>query len=240
MAMRPTNILPTSDGTRTLYSHEYAQTFHSVHGARTEALHVYVHGCAVAQVLQEQRTIHILEIGFGAGLNFMLTAALTNRLGGTIRYTGLDQHLPDTSTLEELDYGSVTGLPALWESLIRWRGSFSGDVPVGQHHPLSTSNCQLELIVGDATRCAIPSINFDAIYLDAFDPQCNPDLWTESFLSKLYDSARPLGRLATYSVAGPIRRKLTQVGFEVERRPGPPGKRHCLVCCKPHAPSFQA
>ena len=79
---------------------------------------------------------------------------------------------------------------------------------------------------------ALPDVRHDAVYLDAFSPDVNPELWTSAFLARLYTVTKPGGRLATYSAKGQVRRDLEAVGFAVEKRPGPPGKREMLVAVK--------
>ena len=225
-------IVPTRDGSLTLRSRRYGQTFHSENGAVSEAIHVYLEGTAISQNLKSDGQVRVLEVGFGAGLNFMLTAALAKRLGGKLFYTALDERLPSTQTLEALQYGVTANRLELWESLVRWRGTRDGEIPHGQYHLAPAVGCELELIVGDATRAGLPKNHFDAVFLDAFDPRCNPELWTLPFLQRLYKATRHGGRLSTYSAAGVVRRDLTSAGFSVERRVGPHGKRHMTVATK--------
>jgi tRNA U34 5-methylaminomethyl-2-thiouridine-forming methyltransferase MnmC len=73
---------------------------------------------------------------------------------------------------------------------------------------------------------------FDLIYFDAFGARVQPDLWTETIFSKMYQALKPLGVLVTYSAKGSVRRAMQGVGFEVERLPGPPGKREMLRASK--------
>lgn len=232
-------IVPTQDGTLTLRSLKYGQTFHSEYGAKTEAVHVYLNGTAVYKVLAAHHQAHVLEVGFGAGLNFMLTAALAHGAGERLHYLAIDKCIPDARTLESLKYGEVARMPDLWAWLIKWRGAFGSTVPDGRYMLTPMSNCQLELIIGDATTASLPKDQFDAVYLDAFAPRSNPELWEASFLARLYDATGQGGKLATFSVAGTARRGLTKAGFIVKRRPGPPGKRHCLSATKPHERSVQ-
>jgi len=226
-------IVLTRDGSLTLRSRRYGQTFHSEYGAKTEALHVYLEGGLIRQTLKANGRVHILEVGFGAGLNFILTAALARQLGGQLRYTALDQRIPHADTLEALRYGATASMPDVWEAFLAWCRTYQSTVPDGRYSLTPAAHCHLQLIIGDATDAKLPVNRVDTIYLDAFDPQCNPVLWTEPFLAALYNCAAPGGRLVTYSAAGAVRRGLSKAGFQVERRPGPPGKRHCLRGRKP-------
>ena len=69
---------------------------------------------------------------------------------------------------------------------------------------------------------------FDLIYFDAFGAQNQPELWTEEIFEKMFQAIRPDGILVTYCAKGQVRRDLENVGFKIERLPGPPGKREML------------
>ena len=81
---------------------------------------------------------------------------------------------------------------------------------------------RLELRIGDATQQTFEEGSFDAVYQDAFSPNAYPELWTETFFTKLYHALKPGCVLTTYSVKGEVRRRLQSLGFKVEKRPGPP------------------
>ena len=228
-----TDIVPTKDGSLTLHCHRYNQTYHSKFGAKTEALHVFLDGTGINQILRTHKKAHVLEIGFGTGLNFLFTAAFAYRYNATLHYTALEQSIPDAQTLKTLGYAELTNMQRLGTVLLDWRKCFHNHVPEGRYLLEPKSTCTLELLIGPATNALLPTNTFDAVYQDAFDPPNNPELWTSSFLEHVYLATHPGRRLATYSVAGSVRRRLTQVGFTVRRRPGPPGKRHCLVAIKP-------
>ena len=214
------SIRPTADGTRTLYSRAYAQTYHSRHGALREARHVFLRGTAY------RAPARVLEVGFGAGLNFMVTAAASK--SEMLRYTALDRTLPSADLLRALDYGAALGRPRLWQALADWRRSLPLQVPSGSYR-FASRGCRLDIVLGEAAEAQLPAGAFAAVYLDPFSPQANPELWTPDFMALLYRATAPGGRIATYSAAGSVRRALAAAGYEVSRRAGPPGKRECLV-----------
>ena len=74
---------------------------------------------------------------------------------------------------------------------------------------------------------------YDLIYFDAFGARVQPELWTESIFQLMFDALRQEGTLVTYSAKGSVRRAMLAVGFQVERLPGPPGKREMLRALKP-------
>ncbi len=73
---------------------------------------------------------------------------------------------------------------------------------------------------------------FDIIYFDAFAPDKQPQLWTKEIFEKISSMTKKDGILTTYSAKGEVRRKLINSGFEVERLPGPPGKRQIIRAIK--------
>ncbi len=229
-------IRTTQDGSRTLYSNQYQQSFHSMHGALAEAKHVFLEGTRLTELFQSRKEIAILEIGFGAGLNWLLTASLALRHRVSITYTGLDLQIPSADLLSQLSYTDLIGDPSLAEYLITWRQTFDKEVPYGIYQLPYEYDSILQLHIGEATAANLSFSTYDCIYLDAFDPQVNPKLWTLAFIQQLHDALCDGGCLATYSAAGHVRRALVASGFSVIRRPGPPGKREVLVAWKPTAP----
>lgn len=228
-------ILATQDGSRTLYSNQYKQAFHSTYGALTGSKHVFLEGSGIKELLQPDNKVSVLEIGFGTGLNWLLTASLAIHLRTQLDYTALDQQIPCTNLLSKLGHADLVSSPFLMKMLIQWRGSFSGPVPDGWYHLPHNYKSSLQFHIGDAVTVALSPHRYDCIYLDAFSPQTNPQFWTFDFIQKLYNALREGGRLATYSAAGHVRRTLTECGFAVIRRPGPPGKREVLAARKPNS-----
>ena len=226
-------IRATQDGSRTLYSNQYQQSFHSMHGALAEAKHVFLGGARLAELFKSRKEIAILEIGFGAGLNWLLTASLALCHRVSIAYTGLDLQIPSADLLSQLSYADLIGNPPLAEHLIEWRRTFDGEIPCGTYQLPHESDSLLQLHIGEATNANFPPNTYDCIYLDAFDPRVNPELWGLGFIQQLYDALRDGSCLATYSAAGHVRRALVASGFSVIRRPGPPGKREVLAAWKP-------
>ncbi|MCY3628821.1 MAG: tRNA (5-methylaminomethyl-2-thiouridine)(34)-methyltransferase MnmD [Bacteroidota bacterium] len=227
-------IHTTQDGSRTLYSNQYQQSFHSMHGALAEAKHVFLEGTRLTELFKSRKEVAILEVGFGTGLNWLLTASLALHHRVSITYTGLDFQIPSADLLSRLSYADLIGDPSLSEHLIEWRRTFDGQIPCGTYQLPHECDSILQLHIGEATTANFSPNTYDCIYLDAFDPRANPELWTLNFLRQLYDALRGGSYLATYSAAGHVRRSLVASGFSVIRRPGPRGKREVLAACKPN------
>lgn len=220
---------PTADGTDTLFSWQYNQTYHSTHGALTETEHIFLRGTGVRQRLEHKQTTCILEVGFGTGLNFWATAQLALQHQTPLHYVALEQNLLSAELLSQLNHHLLSEeVEQLRTAFLVWRRSLPD--PLSGHFEWHFGEyIHLSLVVGDAAQVDLPDLTFDAIYHDAFSPDANPELWTPRFFSRLYPRLATDGKLATYSVKGAVRRALQQVGFQVEKHPGPPGKREMLV-----------
>ena len=222
----------TRDGSHTLFSERYNQTYHSIHGAEAESRHVFLKGAGIDHLLTAGQETHILEVGFGTGLNFFLTADLAMSRLATLSYYAFEKELLPAEQIIPLQYESLLTHAHLFEDYVAWRSSIkppaSGLLDWRLNDTLS-----LTLILGDAVDERIPYSPVDAIYLDAFSPEQNPELWTTSFFNKLGSALRSRGKLATYSAKGQIRRNLASAGFNVTKTAGPPGKREMVVATRP-------
>ncbi len=222
----------TADGFDTLYSPAYGQTYHSKHGALAEARHVFLEGAGVDERLAQGLSTRVLEVGFGTGLNFLLTAHRAAASQAPLHYVALEKDVLPAGVLAGLNHGPRLDALALRDALVAWRRALPEPPPFGIHGRRFSEILLLDLIVGDATIAPLPNLAFDAVYLDAFSPDANPELWTPDFLGRLFEVMRPGGKLATYSAKGSVRRGLEAVGFRTGKRSGPPGKREMLVAVR--------
>ncbi len=226
----PATIVRTGDGSLTVYSPDYRQTFHSDRGAVAEARHVFLERSGVRARLEAGQATTVLEVGFGLGLNFFITADHACATGTRLHYTALEQVLPEPALLARLRYHDHLRYPELVASFLAFRRGLSS-AGTGTHR-FTAGPTELELILGDASGQPLPS-SYHAIYLDAFSPDANPELWAPTFLATLADALEPAGRLVSYSVKGTVRRRLAALGLEVAKQPGPAaGKREMLVAVR--------
>ena len=225
-------LLQTADKSYTLYSEAYKETFHSQKGAFTESRHVFLEGAGVYEHLQQKKDISILEVGFGTGLNFFLTADACFTVGVRLTYTALEKELLEFKIIKELDYNQFLAQPKILDHFLNWRENSSDALVTGEYEFIF-ENQQLNLCIGEATKYELGADLYDAIYLDAFSPDTNPELWSAGFLQKLHQALAPKGRLSSYCVKGEVRRRMQDLGFKVEKRPGPPsGKREMLLASR--------
>jgi len=230
----------TDDGSRTLASARYGETFRSRRGAHTEARHVFVEGTGVAARLADGRATSVLEVGLGAATNLVWTAAAALASGTPLHYRVYEPDPLPAAAWEALELDTVVPPPLLADLLATRRAW--GVLAVGDRRRWRHGPIELELVVapiawlvaegGDAA----PIEEVDAIYLDPFSPSVNPEAWTSEVLAALAARLRPGGVLASYTVAGAVRRGLQAAGLEVAKVPGPPGgKSEVLRARKPLA-----
>ena len=219
------DIIRTGDGSHTLHSERYGETFHSINGATTESRHVFLDASGVTQRLETQQATRVLEIGFGLGLNFLLTADLALQHGTPLDYHALENDSAILLAIPSLHYEQHLQNPQLLDCLVAGLHD--------AHHQPITRICvgpgvSLTLHRADAVSDTLPPGYFNALYLDAFSPDTNPECWTQAFFIKLRSHIQPGGVLTTYSAKGSVRRALFAAGFAVKKISGPPGKREML------------
>lgn len=204
----------TEDGSHTMYVYGLDEPYHSTHGAIQESQHVFV-----GQGFQSmnQAYIRILEIGFGTGLNALLTLEEAHKRGVKVDYHAVEKY-----PLLKDEYNAIN-----FETLVNGvqDGTFKNmhDSPWGEIIRISED---FTLYKEEAdVRMMSPKGPFDLVYFDAFAPQKQAYLWTEEIFRRLSTMIKPGGVLVTYTCMGSVRRALISCGFEVNKVPGPPGKR---------------
>ncbi len=213
----------TADGSPTLYRKDIDEHYHSVKGAFAESKHIYV-DLGWRKALENRDRISVFEVGFGTGLNAVLTAkaALDVRIPTT--YFSVELYPLSKQTTDTL----LPWQPEEYRSLFKEINEAEWGKPININ-PFFT----LIKIQGDLLTMDIPA-NPDVVYFDAFAPEKQPEMWDESLFHKLYDVMNPGAILTTYCAKGSIRRMLQQIGFLTERLPGPPGgKREVLRATRP-------
>ena len=211
----------TADGSATIYVPHLDEHYHSVKGALTESLHIF-RNCAFLYHSPSSQPLRVLEIGFGTGLNAVVTAMATTK-GRKAHYISLELYPVEAQLIEKLNYGEMVDndlLMALHQA--QWNAP-----------QVISPTFTLEKLQCDFTQCSLPT-DIDVVYFDAFAPEKQPEMWDESLFKRIYDAMSNGGILTTYCAKGEIRRRLQRVGFIVERLAGPPGgKREILRATKP-------
>ncbi|MBS1550173.1 MAG: tRNA (5-methylaminomethyl-2-thiouridine)(34)-methyltransferase MnmD [Bacteroidetes bacterium] len=219
-------IKTTSDGSKTLYINDLDECYHSHHGALQEAEHVFIKN---GLNLVNKNEINILELGFGTGLNVLVTINeyLKTNKNHVINYFSLEKYPINESEVADLDYASLfceQNLTLIGEKIHRIEWEKLGEIIQGFN--LKKIQCDFY----DLKSLTLPPI--DLVYYDCFGARVQPDLWEKPLFEMVYHKMNTNALLTTYSSKGSVRRILMELGMKVEKRPGPPGKREMLIAWK--------
>ena len=226
-AIEPAKLAYTAEGVP--YSERYGDVYHSADGGPDQARHVFLEGNRLPWRWRDSERCTILETGFGEALNFLVTWAAFRASAppsARLHYLSVEKH-----PFRAVDLASLHGrwpdfapearaLQAVWPPLIAGFHRFHFD----------DGRVTLTVLLGDARRL-LPrlSARVDAFYLDGFAPEKNPELWSEELCRQLARLAAPNATLATWTVAGSVRERLSRAGFELAKQPGFGRKRQMLV-----------
>ncbi len=215
-------IIKTGDGSATIYLPEWNEHYHSKHGALQEAIHVFIKtGFQHYLTKEAPKEICILEIGFGTGLNALLTFFEAEKNKVKVTYTGVEAYPVSEEELKALDYAEVVSgekTSGVFQKL--HKATWEKRSEISPFFSLQKEKKFFSEISAER--------EFDLIYFDAFGPRVQPELWSEEVFRNMYRALRQNGVLVTYSAKGDVRRAMQAAGFTVERLPGPPGKREML------------
>lgn len=221
--MNDFEALETEDGSLTLIHPRFNEAYSSRHGAWMQANELYLKLTGT----HRHPNPRVLEIGFGLGMNFRATLQSAVEGGVRLEYLSYERFPVSRSVLESVRVALPPEAEGVWSELLEsWP-----DPPTPTPYLLQGDWGRLEVRFEDVTQADFPDNWATALYLDAFSPEVNPEPWSPEVMQKLYRAARPEARLATYSVAGSVRRDLTQAGFQVERVPGV-GKKQWLCATR--------
>ena len=219
-------IRQTKDGSNTLYVPDLNEHYHSVHGALQESQHVFIkHG--LEHILEQKRDVKILEIGFGTGLNAILTLPFALAQKAFVQYDTLEKYPLTMDVVEQLHFEQFILNPELLDHFKKMHAApWNEPIDLSPYFTLQKIHETLE-------EFSPPEAYYDVVYFDAFAPEKQPELWTEEVFAKLYNATRPGGILVTYCAKGAFKRNLKAAGFIVEALPGPPGKREMTRGIRP-------
>lgn len=218
-------ITLTADGSNTLYNESIGEHYHSKHGALQESKHVFIAaGLDHAAERFPGQEINILEVGFGTGLNFLLSTAYCAWHGIKLKYTALEAFPLTNEELESTGYNNH--IPAeIWDSMVLNYGKAM------QQAVNILPDQQLRIIHTYLHRYQTEQL-FDLLYYDAFSVQHQPEMWTDEIIAYTCQFIKPGGIFVTYAITGKLKRALKNIGFTIEKLPGAPGKREMLRAIK--------
>ncbi len=219
-------IVLTEDGSSSLFVEDLNEHYHSIHGAIQESMHIFIQEGLFSEQLNDFETIHILEVGFGTGLNALLTYFSALKANKIIYYTTIEPYPLSQKEVELLNYANFiedSSAKSVFQEIhdTPWEEA----VKIADHFSLYKHQ-------QSALEVPYPFNVFDLIYFDAFAPDVQPELWKEELFEKIYQSMKAGSILITYSTKGIVKRALKSAGFQPEKLPGPKGKREILKAKK--------
>lgn len=215
----------TGDGSHTLRSPATGDTYHSMCGAIMESMHVYIHS-GLEYMSGNKSGIRIFEMGFGTGLNALLTLQFAVSRQLKISYHAVDDHPIPVETAGSLNYPDRIVMEGARRLFHRMH-----DSPWDQWLTIHPS-LRLYKERDDIARISLPDGHYDLVYFDAFGPDYATECWTYSVLERIYHAMRKDGVLVTYSCKGAVRRDMVRCGFRIEKIPAFGKKRHMIRAIK--------
>ena len=214
-------IIRTEDGSTTIRLADWDECYHSRHGAVQEAYHVFIKN---GLSLFKGKPVSILEVGFGTGLNALITF-LESDAYGPMDYVGVEAYPVSADEVAQMNYPAQLGAIAS-QSVFDFMHTtdWERQVPISENFQLT----KRKILFKDIDYVE----KFDLIYFDAFGFRVQPELWSADIFRLMFAALKPSGVLVTYAARGIIRRNMLEAGFAVEKLPGPPGKREMMRAFK--------
>jgi len=215
-------IVLTDDGSCSIFSLEVNQYYHSHFGALQESMHIFIESGLCSGMLSHLKNISVLEIGFGTGLNALLTYFKANELQKKIYYEALELYPLVPQEVAQLNYPAI--LPYFYVK----------EMFAALHNPSWNTkqtideNFTIQKRHTSAVNASYTPDTFDLVYFDAFSPEAQQELWTSEVFEPIYAAMKNGGILLTYCTKGSVKNTLKEIGFQIEKLPGPVGKREIL------------
>ncbi len=227
--MLDVQLFETQDGSHSICAPQWDVSYHSRYGAICESMHVFIEAGLRLRGLVK-RELSVFEMGLGTGLNVLLTWREACARNWKVRYAAVEVNPLPMDIVAQLNYPIILNEPQAHRIIQRIHQSPWGAPVLLEKDQFVFSKVRVPL-----EHVYLPEGEYDVVYFDAFAPDVQPELWTEAIFEKLWHAMAPGGVLTTYSAKGIVRRRLRAVGFEVEKLPGPPGKREMTLARKASA-----
>jgi tRNA U34 5-methylaminomethyl-2-thiouridine-forming methyltransferase MnmC len=219
------SFVMTSDGSKTIFNEQVGENYHSRHGALQESEHVFLNsGLKYYLERNAEKKASILEVGFGTGLNFLVTANYCIKNQIQLNYTGIEAFPLKQSMIANTGYNEYIS-EKLWDSfLINYSAALNGMT-------LINDACLLEIAPEKLLNFKSQQL-FDVIYFDAFAAVHQPEMWNSESLNQISKFVKPGGVFVSYAITGELKRTMKSLGFSIEKAPGAAGKREMLRAVK--------
>lgn len=207
----------TADGSKTFYSSEFGETFHSKYGAKSEAEITYLQGCQIERKIKQKNSLKILDICYGLGYN---TATLLDFILKNNSQCSIVQRCCAIELIA-LELDETVPKQALENNLLENWSSETREIleELLREKQINLPSIKMQLLIGDAreTLAKLVPKNFqaDAVFLDPFSPPKCPQLWTVEFLTLVANSLDDEGIIATYSCSAGVRKAFQLAGLTI-------------------------
>lgn len=225
------SFLKTADGSDSLHRDDMGEGYHSTQGAVSEAMHVYIRPNLLERIaFDHASSLHVFEMGFGTGLNALLTLLTADKEGVDVSYSSVEMYPLSTDIYAALNYAerccAIGGFQEYAAKASDWFFALH-EAQWGEWCRI-TPHFSIKKIQGDISTLDFSSSSFDCVYYDAFAPQFQPNLWTAELFERLFEAMRNNSILTTYCCKGDVKRALKMAGFQIEKIPGFANKREML------------
>jgi tRNA U34 5-methylaminomethyl-2-thiouridine-forming methyltransferase MnmC len=219
------DFVTTGDGSKTIFNAQIGENYHSKHGALQESKHVFLKTGLQFYLERENATeAAVLEIGFGTGLNFILTAEFCISENIKLEYCGIEAFPLEREVIENIGYNEYVS-EGLW-------ADYLGNYEQGLKQEVQLNDgISLEIAHTKVLEFSSSKL-FDVIYFDAFAAIHQPGMWSDETLAHVASFLKPGGVFVTYAITGNLKRSMKALGFTIEKAPGAPGKREMLRAVK--------
>ncbi|MCK4664511.1 MAG: tRNA (5-methylaminomethyl-2-thiouridine)(34)-methyltransferase MnmD [Bacteroidales bacterium] len=213
-------IIITEDGSNTLFVPSLNENYHSSYGAIQESRHIFIN---TGFLSVKKTNINIFEIGFGTGLNALLTYIEASKNNQKTYYETIELYPLEHEIIKALNYPQIL-TPLEKDVFFKIHSTWNEEIEISDFFTIKKIKADLIDFKFDK--------QFDLVYFDAFSPEVQPEMWTKEIFEKIFKQLNINGVLTTYSAKGSVKRILKETGFKIEKLSGPPGKREIIRATK--------
>ena len=219
------SVVTTADGSKTIFHPTIKENYHSRNGAVQESNHVFLNsGLRYYLADKNIESVSVLEVGFGTGLNFLLTADFCTGKELVLDYVGIEAFPLQMSLIEETSYNELVSANTWASYQHTYNHAMLDTIMMNDYCSFHIACTELENYKS--------KLLFDVIYFDAFASSNQPEMWTRDAIAHTLSFLKPGGVFVTYAITGELKRIMKALGMKVEKAPGAAGKREMLRALK--------
>jgi len=219
-------VIISNDGSSSLYLPQLDETYHSRRGALSESEYIYIERGMIPKASEYNSAngpLKILEVGMGTGLNLLLTMRAALKSKTPTHIMSLEPFPLKTSEWKELNYGSILEMSNEYKAI--HQSNWEEDAILNEFFTLHKQAVTLE-------NAELGLLSYDVVYMDAYAPSRQAEIWSLANLEKLFASLNKGGVLVTYCAQGEFKRNLKRAGFQTSHPSGPLGKKEMSIAIK--------